>query len=80
MISNRNSNDSTKGRITENLHGLPWHSFRNVALVWFGVNDFTYQLFMMAVAAMLVISVAVMVSMSVMIASDSFLYGDFSVY
>ena len=47
---------------------------------WSGINDFTYLLFMMSVAAMMVISVAVMFSMSVMITGGSVLNGDFSVY
>lgn len=47
---------------------------------WSGINDFTYLLFMMSVAAMMVISVAVMFSMSVMITGGFVLNGDFSVY
>ena len=47
---------------------------------WSAINNFTYLLFMMPVAAMQVISVAAMVSMSVMITGGSVLNGDFSVY
>lgn len=47
---------------------------------WSAINNFTYPLFMMPVAAMLVISVAAMVSVSVMITGGSVLNGDFSVY